>query len=1106
MIEESTMKAVEKAKRSMKSWALGASTLIVAAAASAAHAAPVLRTSADQTGNFVVIGNTVAQDCAAGVVAPLAGSTVGACGANTGDNSPDVFWRADSPAAGQAEASTNVAPADARSSAVLALPGGAQVTYARLYWAAIPTGNAADTSVVVERPGVFSQQVDVAPGETPAPTVVVAATDGTMRTYYQSGADVTELVQASGNGAYRISGIDSTDLRGSPENRAFVAWTLVVFYTRAGDPPRNLALFDGLDIVEPANPVINVALSGFLVPPSAGFDARLAVWAYEGDGDTTEDRLEFNGNVLSSTPHNPANNFFNSTRTIFGAAVNDPGDLPRLAGTPRSMSGYDLDVIDVKPYLSQGDTTATITARTGGAAAEFYILGGFVTAISTYKPDFNETTKTFVNLTRNDGTVRIGDLLEFTITTTNNGNDPGVNVALTDTLVPALVYEPGSLSIASGPNVGALSDATGDDQGEYAAGSRTITVRLGTGANATSGGTLAIGQSTSVKFRARIAQGASGTLANQAIVRASGDAGAPEEDYPSDGDPNDPGAQQTNVPIDQCGANGDCANPTPFCLMTAHPYLCVACLTDANCSGTTPICDAATHACRACAANAECTVPAQSACLATGACGECSPSRVTCVTPKPLCDVAPGVCVGCLSATDCSGTTPVCDGGTKTCRACASDGECPTALPACLATGVCGECSPTKMCTSQTRPLCDVANAVCVGCLSNADCSGNTPICDGTTRTCRACASNNDCGGTTPLCAGTGACGACVTNADCGGTSPICSPTTLTCGPCTRDADCTDPRFPACNTSGAIAGACTECSMTNATLCVGPKPQCVLSLGLCGCQDADGDSECGNMMSGIICNAPVGICVPGCSHAPMRNRCPDPQTCSDTSGAVGICQSSCTMDRDCSAPKPKCDTGVNPSVCVQCLADGDCTAPFVCDTGATKLCVECTAQKKTNCTQQGAGDECLANNTCGCVADGDCGDATSGRVCDAAVSKCSPGCRGAGGNGCPVGFVCTSADNTIGQCVRQLPGDGGAGDGGRDGEVGGDGGAGDGGAGDGAIDAEEAGGGVPGYIAGGGCNCAVAGRGDADADARGGLWLALGLGAALVWRRRRRAK
>ena len=105
----------------------------------------------------------------------------------------DILWRSDEPKNGRALASGLILPAAARSTAVLNLPAGAKVLYARLYWAAqrLPLLGPGKT-VVVERPGKFSTQVnaDALRGSSVFPLALIA--------YYQSSADITSLVQVAG--------------------------------------------------------------------------------------------------------------------------------------------------------------------------------------------------------------------------------------------------------------------------------------------------------------------------------------------------------------------------------------------------------------------------------------------------------------------------------------------------------------------------------------------------------------------------------------------------------------------------------------------------------------------------------------------------------------------------------------------------------------------------------------------------------------------------------------------------------------------------------------------------------------------------------------------
>ena len=115
---------------------LGSASLATAIArASNANAVQKLRVQVSQRATSTWIGNSSAQECACDGDGSKVGSLDGACGTNVEDSAPDVFWRADDPGPGRQTAIVANSAANARSTAVLALPAAPSVTYARLYWA-----------------------------------------------------------------------------------------------------------------------------------------------------------------------------------------------------------------------------------------------------------------------------------------------------------------------------------------------------------------------------------------------------------------------------------------------------------------------------------------------------------------------------------------------------------------------------------------------------------------------------------------------------------------------------------------------------------------------------------------------------------------------------------------------------------------------------------------------------------------------------------------------------------------------------------------------------------------------------------------------------------
>lgn len=417
----------------------------------AALAAPVQRAQAVQNGDFILIGNTLAQDCDATVPAPVVGA-VGMCGANTADTAPDVYWIADNPGNGQANATLANLPAQARTTAVLSLPVGAVVTKAFLYWGARNTPNAlADTAVTLNRTGGFTANVT-------ALSSLVSNGLG-VNNFYQSVADVTSLVQANVSGAYSVSGVDALDF--SDDNVGVVAagWWMVVLYQRAADPLRQLTVYDGLDPVA-IGASVPWAISGFTVP-NAGINGRAGFIAFDGDDANTGDSLTWNGTALTDAIR-PANNFFNSSKSVLGAAFSPVGDLPQLTGAPNSMSSFDIGVVDVTSNLVAGATSANVSANT---TSDTYFINFLAASISTDPPagtaDLSTSSKSVVDL--NGGSIAFGDILEYTITVVNTGSASATNLVVTDVIPAGTTYVPGSIQITTGPNPGNFTDAPGDD-------------------------------------------------------------------------------------------------------------------------------------------------------------------------------------------------------------------------------------------------------------------------------------------------------------------------------------------------------------------------------------------------------------------------------------------------------------------------------------------------------------------------------------------------------------------------------------------------------------------------------------------------------------------
>ncbi|PNY79534.1 beta strand repeat-containing protein [Deinococcus koreensis] len=438
-------------------------------------------------GNIAIIGNSsmTCPTAAAGCTAAQTAAPSAAAAATLNNNGYTMTYinQGGAPGNGTINASQST----------LSIPGAYTVKWAGLYWGG-DSANAARGSIKFSRPG-----------SVPYRTLTATTLDiATTVNKYQGFLDVTSEIIAGGNGSYTVA-----DIQSSLTTDKYAGWSLVVVYTEPTEKPRNLAVFDGLVSVSGA--AVNITVSPFTTPPTGPVNARVGIVAYEGDRGTIGDVLKMNSTdgtttttlaTMSDAAH-LATNFFDSGISLSGSDT-------AITRTPSYANnfGYDIALLDVlNPGLNTGNAviknnanSATLNLTTSG---DVYVPGVVTTAIEIYAPSVtNNLTKTVVDL--NGGGLEPGDVLEYSISAGNTGQDGTNNLILTDPLPAGITFVPGSLSVASGANAGAKTDVTGDDQADYSAATRTLTFRLGVGANATTGGNLAPAATTSVKFRATV--------------------------------------------------------------------------------------------------------------------------------------------------------------------------------------------------------------------------------------------------------------------------------------------------------------------------------------------------------------------------------------------------------------------------------------------------------------------------------------------------------------------------------------------------------------------------------------------------------------------------
>ena len=280
----------------------------------------------------------------------------------------------------------------------------------------------------------------------------------------------------------------------------YAGWSLVVAFRDPAASLRNLTVFDGFAEVSSSSGPQTITISGFKAPPAGPVQARVGMVAYEGDRSSTGDRATLQDTVLSS-PVSPGDNFFDSTIDRNGVIATDRN--PAYNNT----LGYDIKDLGVPGAIAPNSTSATITLKTGG---ETYNPGVVTTAIDFFAPDFSSSRKTVVDEVGNSPAAP-GDTLLYTVTYPNTGQDPADAAVATDVLPPNVSYVAGSIQVVTGPNSGGKTDGPSMIRPSSTRPSRTVTVRLGTGATASAGGTIAPETSTSFRFRVTVDPAAAGT-------------------------------------------------------------------------------------------------------------------------------------------------------------------------------------------------------------------------------------------------------------------------------------------------------------------------------------------------------------------------------------------------------------------------------------------------------------------------------------------------------------------------------------------------------------------------------------------------------------------
>jgi len=412
------------------------------------------------------------------------------------------------------------------STADLVLPAGTNtIKLARIYWG----GRISDADYDFTKSS--NKTIKIRKGTTTSYSDVTAlGMDSTIIvpgfTEYQAYADITNFVKNNGAGTYEVGNVPlSTGNVSNGGNHG--GWSIVVVYENQSLPYNSVRVYDGFEVVYNGgyDTTSTVTLTGLNVPSGvlSAADAKMGVVAWEGDANLAGDFLKINGFTFSNTT-NPADNPWNGTITDNGVHVTSKN--PNYT----NQMGIDIDRFNVGSGYGIEPNAQNVTLEFG-TEADKYFPGVFTFVIRMKDPTITlEKTVTDAN---NNHLGESGETLTYALSGSNNGPGNANNIIISDTLPSTVTYKPGTLKVISSPGIsmGTKTDQSGDDVAEYVSngGVKAVFFRIGTGATATHGGTLAAGESYQVQFQVTVNNPGYGnpvpSIMNIARITSTSDAG-----------------------------------------------------------------------------------------------------------------------------------------------------------------------------------------------------------------------------------------------------------------------------------------------------------------------------------------------------------------------------------------------------------------------------------------------------------------------------------------------------------------------------------------------------------------------------------------------------
>jgi len=389
------------------------------------------------------------------------------------------------------------------SSADLVLPTGSNtIKFARLYWSgrinASAINNTPDTLRKIKiRKGVTGNYVNLTASE-----VLSVTNPENTSVVYQSYTDITNYIQANGEGTYTIADVPLSEI--DAFGGQYGGWAITVVYENPSLPYYSVRIFDGFATIYNGGNIgsLDFTLNGLNVPGAAvnPEDAVMGIISWEGDANLLQDFVKVNGNVVANSK-NPANNFFNGSITRNDAYVTNKN--PNYY----NQMGVDIDEINVGVGYGIEPNSKSVDIILG-TEADQYFQGVFTFSIRVKDPTL--VIEKTVSDEDNDSYVGSLEALTYTLTGSNVGKGNAYNTFIVDTIPSNVTYIPGSFEVLTVPGgaIGSKTDLSGDDEffvGTFN-GKTYLKWYVGVASSATQGGEISVGAGYSARFKVRSPQ------------------------------------------------------------------------------------------------------------------------------------------------------------------------------------------------------------------------------------------------------------------------------------------------------------------------------------------------------------------------------------------------------------------------------------------------------------------------------------------------------------------------------------------------------------------------------------------------------------------------